>query len=204
MENDGGEEGGEAEWKRRSGVRDVVLDGPGLRAANGPACFPRAGPCRPACWVGGPYPARLAGPCQPRHDAGRAKKTGLSDGPSGCMDNYSVWRVVWTRRGHHRARRAVRTRVLRAVRVACMCVHIWCAFKRSVLGVWFWGLLSDGFAPERDRSTSARAAALQEMCWRGVASLALAAWLIDHSNLLPPMPWLYRMINQKLLTYEGV
>ena len=81
---------GEAEWKRRRGGRDVVLDGPGLRAANGPACFPRAGPCRPACWAGGPYPARLAGPCQPGHDAGRAKKPGFQTGcrAAGCMDNY--------------------------------------------------------------------------------------------------------------------
>ena len=75
----------------RGGGRDVVLDGPGLRAANGPACFPRAGPCRPACRAGGPYPARLAGLCQPGHDAGRAKKPGYWAGlrAAGQMEIYS-------------------------------------------------------------------------------------------------------------------
>ena len=86
-----------------------------------------------------------------------------------------MWRGVWTRRGHHRARRGepVRTQVCFGLCASLvLCVHIWCAFKRSVLGVWFWGLLSDGFAPERDRSTSARAAASPAgdvLAWRGLS-----------------------------------
>jgi hypothetical protein len=67
-----------------------------------------------------------------------------------------------------------------------------------VSGVWFWGLLSDGFAPERDDVGVSRNLQTCRRC-AGVASLALAAWLIDHNNLL--LPWFYRMINQKTSTY---
>jgi hypothetical protein len=63
-----------------------------------------------------------------------------------------------------------------------LCVHIWCAFKRSVYGVW---LASDGFAPRVWPAVVGQNRCLLsagEMRWRGPA--CLAHWLEQPSATL--------------------